>query len=180
MSVKVRYRRRFRPPVKHPLLADAMIVPLTRGLIALIDFDVSDEVSRYVWHAAKCKRRFYARSSDHVFLHHFLFRLWGLKRSQEVDHINTNSLDCRRHNMRPATCAQNNANKAADNPNGFKGITRASSGNWIAGIHRKNDRLYLGTFETKEQAAQCYDDAARKYFGKFARLNFPRVGEAQA
>lgn len=30
----------------------------------------------------------------------------------------------------------------------------------------------LGSFKSKEQAALYYDIAAKKYFGKFAKLNF--------
>jgi len=33
--------------------------------------------------------------------------------------------------------------------------------------------MHLGYFESKIDAAQAYDRAAIKYFGTFARLNFP-------
>ena len=40
-------------------------------------------------------------------------------------------------------------------------------------------RVYLtiGRFSVEKEAAEAYDEAARKHFGEFAALNFPREGE---
>ena len=32
--------------------------------------------------------------------------------------------------------------------------------------------IYLGSFDNEKEAGKSYDEAAVKYFGKFARLNF--------
>jgi hypothetical protein len=41
-------------------------------------------------------------------------------------------------------------------------------------------RRFLGYFATPELAAQAYDDAARKLYGKHGAYNFPRPGEQSA
>jgi hypothetical protein len=33
--------------------------------------------------------------------------------------------------------------------------------------------IFIGEYETQEKAARAYDREASKYFGEFARLNFP-------
>jgi hypothetical protein len=47
------------------------------------------------------------------------------------------------------------------------------TGQCIAKIAYKGEKIYLGTFQTNIEAARAYDRAARQYHGPFARLNFP-------
>ena len=39
--------------------------------------------------------------------------------------------------------------------------------------HHQAQNTYLGRFIDIEDAARAYDEAAKKYFGDFANLNFP-------
>ena len=59
--------------------------------------------------------------------------------------------------------------------NQFRGIRQRSSGKWAAETRdpSKGARVWLGTYNSPEEAARAYDAAARRIRGKKARLNFP-------
>ncbi|MBN2130267.1 MAG: HNH endonuclease, partial [Sedimentisphaerales bacterium] len=99
-----------------------------------------------------------------------------------VDHIDGNSLDNRRRNMRNCTNQQNMQNlaKSPRASGRFKGVYYDKRRRtWYARICHNGKSIHLGTFGTEIEAARAYDKAAMELFGEFACLNLPdEVGAA--
>lgn len=59
----------------------------------------------------------------------------------------------------------------------FRGVDlHRQTGKWRARLHVNYKEIHLGLYDTQELAARAYDQAARHYQGKKAKLNFPDSG----
>ncbi|KAM0846253.1 hypothetical protein ACQ4PT_055787 [Festuca glaucescens] len=60
----------------------------------------------------------------------------------------------------------------------YKGVRQRQWGSWVSEIRHPllKTRIWLGTYETAEDAARAYDEAARLMSGPEARTNFPSNG----
>ena len=91
--------------------------------------------------------------------------------TQCVDHLNGNTLDNRRVNLRVVTHQENMMNKAdyKNNSSGVKGVNINSQGLWVARIQVGGKRIFLGSSKDKDKMIKLRLEAERKYFGKYDR-----------
>lgn len=160
---------------KRPIIIDGDVarVPLTRGLVATIDAEDAERIGRVNWSAIKDRNTHYARrfstkngTKSHVLLHRVIA---NAAPGQFVDHIDGDGLNCRKSNLRIATRQQNAWNaRPRNNASGFKGV-RKLRGRFDARITVNGEVLFLGCFDTAEQAAQAYAQASARLHGEFGR-----------
>jgi len=154
----------------------------TNGEFFIFDIEDLDLVKRYRWviNNNSCGEGYAEARMEDGRLKLLARLLLGVDGNVFVDHINGNKLDNRRSNLRLASPHENNGNAGLrnDNTSGFKGVCfRKDTGRYQAYITMSGKTVSKGTFDTPEEAARAYDEAARYYFGEFACVNFPRPGE---
>lgn len=92
----------------------------------------------------------------------------------DIDHINGDTLDNRRENLRFVTAQQNLANsrKRRVRSSRFKGVSwHGKAGKWRAYIAVGRKQTHLGLFDTEQAAALAYDVKATEVWGEYAHLN---------
>jgi hypothetical protein len=159
-------------------------IPLTQGLFAIVDDEDFKRLSKFKWWAERdhSTRSVRARRYSHliktdtgklrkiyVFMHN---EILANQHSGRVDHINLDTLDNRRSNLRLCSHKQNCRNRRmrSDNTTGFKAVKKNKKG-FGAFISTDQGRVWTGTFRTAIEAARAYNEAAKKHYGEFARLN---------
>ena len=141
--------------------------------IALIDDGDYEKVNQYRW-GVKCQKlkngtnKFYAKCSklNEITMHQFIFG--KTRKGCVIDHINGNSLDNTRKNLREATLQQQAQNKASKNE--YKGVS------WNEKIEKYSCNalgVFIGYFDEEKSAAIEYDKYIIRNLGfKGSRLNF--------
>jgi hypothetical protein len=149
---------------------------------AIVDDEDYHLVAAFKWYAEKDNRTFYARTGIYssrgqpfakVAMHRLII---GADPRQKVDHWDGDGLNNRRDNLRVASTSQNGANQriSMNNTTGFKGVSFSKrEGRYQAALEYGGKLIWCGYHDTAAGAARAYDTAAIKYFGEFARLNFP-------
>lgn len=147
-------------------------IPLTKGFVALVDDSDYQRVNAFKWCVSTGnKGGTYAVRREGRAIIRMHRAILDAAAGMLVDHINGDTLDNRRANLRLCDHATS-------------ALNRRGYGKFLKGVERKRNRFrarisiggrltYLGWFSTEVEAGMAYDEAARRLHGQFARLNFP-------
>lgn len=149
-------------------------IKLTKGKVALVDDADYEWLMQWKWCANLAKRKTggYAMRSQWspitkkrscTLMHR---QILNAPKGARVDHINRNSLDNRRENLRIVTYSIDTANRSKykNNKSGYKGVS-LQNGKWRMTIVRM--------FDTPKEAARAYDKCTHLLSGEHVYLNFP-------
>lgn len=97
-----------------------------------------------------------------------------------IDHINHNTIDNRKINLREVTNSQNGMNHSigSNNTSGVSGVNWDKHlGKWRARITVNYQRIDLGAYNKFEDAVKARKDAEEKYFGEYSYDNSINKGD---
>ncbi len=159
-------------------------IPMTKGQVAIVDDEDLEWLSQWKWSAdwsglGKC---FYAlrgvsivpgsRKVRKIYMHR---QILGLGPGDKLtgDHINHNTLDNRRENLRVATMVEQcqNRRSRSDSTTGIKGVTRRENGKFRVYLTVNKERIRFGQYNTLEEAAAIAMEKRKEFHGNFARYN---------
>lgn len=148
-------------------------IPLTNSpYLLIVDNEDYDRCSSLKWSLSRGYGQAY-HHGEMILIHRYVLNLFN--DPVKVDHKFHNKLDNRKKNLRICNASQNQANRKPNKGTTYKGVYFHQKANkFIARIAINNTRLHLGCFTNEIEAAKAYDLASIKYFGEFAKLNFPK------
>lgn len=156
------------------------LIQLTKGQVALVDDDDFERINAHKWHSNwdACTKSFRAvrtistvTGRKTVKMHR---EVMDAQSGFAVDHINHNTLDNRKENLRLCSRSQNNANQRlrSNNKSGFKGVCfNKRIGKWCAEFQVNGKQCYIGIFASALEAALAYDERITDAVGEFAMTN---------
>ncbi len=167
-------------------------IELGRGFVAIVDLDDLERLQQYKWHSARGGRggvKVYAAATHRnsegkkraLYMHRFIL---NAPKGSEIDHINGNSLDNRKCNLRFCSRSENMQNVLPYKPrvgSRFLGVVPHGS-RWKARAGHNGRTVYIGLYRTEEEARYAYVTFMAKAAGEFAdrKLSMTQVPPAGA
>lgn len=155
------------------------VIRLTQGMATIVDPEDYDRVAQHKWNARydpktrsfRAVHTYYAPGTPGHTTYYLARFILDAPKGMHVDHINHDTLDNRRCNLRICNSAENRRN-ASSHICEHKGVHWHSRDKvWCASIRVDKKLIHLGSYHDKSLAISAYNNAAIEYFGEFACLN---------
>ena len=145
-------------------------IPLSNGQFAIVDDEDYELVSRYKWHTMANSNGGHQYAATKLRMHRLIM---DAPPGYMVDHINGDTLDNRKSNLRLCTNSQNQQNTGSRGGSSqFKGVSfQVKRGKWIAAFQYDTIRYYCGMWDSEEDAARAVDKKRGEVCGDFASKN---------
>ncbi len=151
---------------------NTVILPLTKGQVALVDVEYARIVERYKWHSGHgyaIRTDCFSRPHKNVRMHRYLWEAINgpIPEGMEIDHISGNRSDNRLENLRLVTRRENGQNRS-DRRNGttaskYVGVFwHRQNRKWRAMIRVNGVHHDLGCFDFEELAGEAYQKALQE------------------
>lgn len=131
--------------------------------------DVGDmaKITRYTWCISKTGYAVANIGGKVVKMHRYLL---DVPAGKVVDHINGNTLDNRRSNLRVCEQSENmrNMGRKKNNRPPYPGVQVKQNGRYRVRITVDRKEIAIGTYDTEEEAIRARIDAENRYYGVFA------------
>jgi hypothetical protein len=158
------------------------LIKLTKGQFAKVDSQDFEYLNQYKWYVISCRstKSFRAVRSSLVSegkqktTISMSRQIMNCPKDKLVDHINFDTLDNQRSNLRICTESQNqiHSRKPITNKSGYKGVFwYKRDKKWQVQIKFNHEAIYLGYYTNIKKAALVYNQKAIELFGEFAYLN---------
>lgn len=135
-----------------------------------IDRDDIKKTRKYKWCFSHEKYVVTQSKGINLRIHNLIM---NTQKGSVVDHINHDSLDNRKKNLRIVTQHENGINRKTlnrNNKSGHRGIHwNKLNKNWTVQIRAKNKHFYIGSFYSLKEAIKSRKKAEKKYYGKEAK-----------
>lgn len=152
-----------------------VMIPDYKGnvFVCLVDTDRLEEVKKKRWFTKFCKSsgNYYVQAFEKengvrkiLFLHRILT---NAPKGKVVDHINHNTLDNRKQNLRVCTPSENGQNRKGPSSRSTSGVRNVSwnpkRNKWVVNVTVERKRIHLGGYADLEEARTVAEAGRKKY-----------------
>lgn len=154
-----------------------------RGDRFIIDLEDYESVNKYCW---RLDRNGYVVANNKnttnktIRMHRIIM---NANDTEIIDHKDWDKSNNKKSNLRKCTRSENNVNikRKKNNSSGYTGIHKNACGNWVVNIAFNNQRVYLGTYKSFEDAITIRNNAEllthKEFNGEINRQDFNRIIE---